>query len=40
MDDLSKIVKESKARVSYDPNLEYVKEQSKYVEVKNDHNKT
>jgi len=40
MKDLSDIVKKSKARVSYDPNLEYVKEQSKYVEVKNDHNKT
>ena len=40
MDDLSRIVKKIKVKVKYDPNLEYVKEQSKHVEVKNDHNKT
>lgn len=40
MSDLSNIVKKSRIKVKYDPNLEYIKEQSKYMEVKNDHNKT
>ncbi|GEM_PF-2596905 len=39
MKDLSDIVKKSKARVKYDSSLEYVKEQSKYMEAKNDNNK-
>lgn len=39
MDDLLKIVKKSKAKAEYDP-MEYIKEQFKYEEVKNDHNKT
>ncbi len=38
-DNLAEIVKKSKAKVKYDPNLEYIKEESKYEEVKNDHNK-
>ena len=36
MKNLSKIVKESKAKMKFDPNLEYIKEQSKYGEVKNE----
>ena len=39
MDNLSDIVKKSKAKAEYDP-MEYIKEQSRYGEVKNDHNKT
>ena len=33
MDDLSKIVKNSKVKAEYDP-MEYIKEESKYMEVK------
>ncbi len=39
MSDLLDIVKKTKVKSKYDP-LEYVKEQFKYEEVKNDHNKT
>ena len=31
---LAEIVEKSKTKVKYDPNLEYIKEQSKYEEVK------
>ena len=31
---LAEIVKKSNPKVKYDPNLEYLKEQSKYEEVK------
>ena len=36
---LKDILKEDKTKVEYDP-LEYIKEESKYVEVKNDNHKT
>ena len=38
-DNLAEIVKKTKAKAEYDP-LEYIKEESKYVEVKNDNHKT
>jgi len=33
-ENLAEIVKKSNAKVKHDPNLEYVKEQAKYEEVK------